>query len=173
MLIEICNIIDFENLIEVGYIKDYRLNRVDFPDGTFCNMFYKGAFIIKNLPTPYVVRDDYPPIEINWFQGNGGNDWREDKFMMTTEVTAQFVPAPITNFGTELTRVVHPEGEPDAKVVNALDIYFTPSVAIFNNSYVEIEFPGEITLPSSIETFDQLTDEMIADPWEPIPCEAV
>lgn len=29
-------VIFVENIIEVGYIRHYQLNRIDFEDGTFC-----------------------------------------------------------------------------------------------------------------------------------------
>ena len=83
MAIEHCTVILIENLVEIGYIRTYPLNRVDFSDGTFCNMFYSGSFIIKNLPTPYSVRDDYPPLELRFYNGTGGGggEWRQDKLM--------------------------------------------------------------------------------------------
>ena len=102
-MIEHCKIILVENLIEVGYIRDYQLNRVDFPDGTFCSMFYMGSFIIKNLPTPFSVRDDMPPIEVAFYNGTGGESWREDKFMMNANVIPEFTPSIINNFGTEFS----------------------------------------------------------------------
>ena len=58
-------------------------------------------------------------------------------------------------------------------MVNAIDIEFTPSVDIFNQSYIEIQFPEEIIIPLEIESTDQLTDDIINDPWLPIPCETI
>ena len=73
-------------MIEVGYIRDYSLHRVDFPDGSFCLQFYKGSFTIKNLPTPFVVKDYYPPIEVNFFNGTGADQYVGDVFMFGAKV---------------------------------------------------------------------------------------
>ena len=160
-------------------------------------MFYAGAFTIKNLPTPYSVWPEYPPIKINFYNGTGGIGYSGDKFMYDALAYPKISTAPITRFGIDLTKVlfssetgktVHPYYDDDdedddfdgpvldpAKIqhVNALDIYFTPSVAIFNCSIIEYSIPKEITLPTKITNIDQITDEFRLDPWEKIPCEAI
>ena len=83
MKIEICNVIKFENIIEVGYIREYPVNVEDYPDLGFpdefvCYNFYNGAFVIKNLPTPFFLRDEYPAINVEFWTGNGGRDKEND-----------------------------------------------------------------------------------------------
>ena len=68
---------------------------------------------------------------------------------MSTTVYVTFSPAPVNNFGSILSKgmfsesmysVVEVETEmpDDAMPTDIVDLYFTPSVAIFNQSYVEI-----------------------------------
>lgn len=142
-----------ENLVEVGYIRDYRKQRVDFPNGDFCDMFYRGAFTIRNLPTPYAVWDEYPPLKIVFYEGSGGEEYYEDTLIASTTADVKFSAAPVINFGTVLSkalfskslqRVVEPGQQTEIldpveyTPTNVVDLYFTPSIAIFNQSYIEI-----------------------------------
>lgn len=86
MAIEHCAVIYFENIVEVGYIRQYKTSRVDFDDGSFCNMFYSGAFTIKNLPTPYQVWESYPDIMVQWYNGTGGSNFDQDTYMFNMTV---------------------------------------------------------------------------------------
>lgn len=121
------------------------------------------------------MRTDLPPIEIKFYNGTGGEDFRFDEYMMNATVTPEFLPAGIDNFGTEFSRVMFPRDAAlsEQTLVDAVEIYFTPTVAMFNCSTVEIQFPREITLPLSLTSLDQVTDELIASPWVEIPCEPI
>ena len=91
-------------------------------------------------------------------------------------VQPTFRPAEITSFGTELSKKLYSEtGQlAKAKLVNAIDLYFTPTVDIFNKSFIEIQFPKEIKLPlKKTMTVKDITDELVQDPWLPIPCEVL
>ena len=153
-------------------------------------MFYKVAFTLKNLPTPYAVKDKYPPISVKFYNGTGGQNYVSDKFMFEKDVTPTFSAAPITSFGTIFSKVLFStetqkslspyDTETIATLnpaslehVTAIDMYFTPSVAIFNCSYIEYKFPTEVILPTKIVSLDQITPSFIADPWERIACESM
>lgn len=59
------------------------------------------------------------------------------------------------------------------EATTALDLYFTPTVPIFNDSYIEIKFPKGITLPNSTITLDDFDEPPTEDQWVRIPCEVM
>jgi len=56
-----CAVSEYENIIEVGFMANYTQVRVDIL-GTeeFYYDFFAIAFTIKNLPTPFYVKPEYP-----------------------------------------------------------------------------------------------------------------
>ena len=132
-------------------------------------MFFKGAFTIKNLPTPFSVWDEYPEISVKFYNGTGGPQRSKDTYLFEGSVTVNFSPSAVTNFGTIFSKqlyeehsgaIIDPEdleqpwdstGSP-LKLVTTLDLYFVPTVDIFNQSYVEIQVPRSIALPMNVET---------------------
>ena len=122
-------------------------------------MFNKGSFIVKNLPTPFSVRGDLPPIEVSFYNGTGGENYRDDEYMMYATVMPSFIPAQIDNFGTIFSEALFPQEAElsEQTLVNVIDLYFTPTVAIWNCSSIEILFPKEISLPVSITSVDEIT----------------
>ena len=114
MHIEICNVILFENIIEIGYIREYPVNvdelsalNTDDPatqDVNFkCFNFYHGSFALLNLPTPYFLKDEYPGITLEWYQGNGGRENDNDiNLQMSETFYPNFTTSDIGNFGFDL-----------------------------------------------------------------------
>jgi len=50
--------LQYENIIEVGFLRNYKETRIDIlgTDDFFYD-FFAIAFTIKNLPTPFYVKD--------------------------------------------------------------------------------------------------------------------
>lgn len=94
-----CNVIKGENIVEIGYIREYPLVRVDEPNGDICLLFYSGAFTIKNLPTPYHVPKDPPPINVIFINGT---QQAAGDVLFAGDFYAEIQPAPINHFSIYL-----------------------------------------------------------------------
>ena len=127
------------------------------------------------MPTPFFLRDEYPPIYVEFWTGNGGRNKENDKDLkMATQFFASFSPAEIYDFGFDLTRMMYPDPDdfPDeSKQVSAIDLYFRASVDIWNGTYIDVTFPHEIDFTRQLG--DNIYLPTQEDPWADIECEMI
>ena len=62
--------------------------------------------------------------------------------------------AAIDDFGVVFSEQTMPDDP--TKLVQAVDLYFLPSARIFDDSYFDIDFPWEVTLPGVLEYDESL-----------------
>jgi hypothetical protein len=58
-----------ENIIEIGSMSEYPKNRYDSPGALPVYDFWSASFVIKYLPTPDFVVDNFPPIVVTFMRG--------------------------------------------------------------------------------------------------------
>ena len=59
-------------MVEIRFIEDYPLNRIDEGDN-FYYQFWPGSFTLKNIPTPNFEIPDLPPIKVSFTNGTGSD----------------------------------------------------------------------------------------------------
>ena len=125
---EHCLFVKNENIVELGFVREYGRNRLDLADGYFFYEFWAASAIIKNIPTPYFINTDSPPIVMSLINGTGrgeGNVMGVVEFYLGDNLK----PAKIQQMGVAFNEAVY-----DNKVVKTLDTFFVPGTDIFNKS---------------------------------------
>jgi hypothetical protein len=153
-----CVFIRYENIVEVGFLSKYTENKVDIigTDNFFYD-FFAISFTIKNLPTPFFVKDSYPLIKMTAYNGTGfgyGN-----MLSYTNFTVAKVTPNIVSDLGVVFKQDLVPDISSEPILV--LDTYFAPYQVLWNGSYFVVEYPQEITLPGLYD-FTGYTDKEIA-----------
>ena len=73
-----CRVVKAESLIEFGYIEDYEKQRIDTEDSFFYEYWAVSA-VIRNLPTPFFVNTESPPISLKIYDGAADDRYFEDR----------------------------------------------------------------------------------------------
>lgn len=174
---EHCWVIKYENIVEVGFLREYGRNRIDNDEGFFYE-FYAAAIIIKNLPTPYKLGtedDPFMPIKMRLINGTGLQkmDTLEERVDGPPIISTNFYiediePANLQEIGAQFTETLY-----NGEVVKVVDTYFVPEVNMFPGSYFEVTFPPEIVLPKEDFMFAEATTLEMETNTTEIPCAAI
>lgn len=163
VVIEHCVFLRYENIIEVGYLYNYTEVRIDIVGSAdFFYDFFAIAFTIKNLPTPFFVKDSYPLIKMAVYNGTGEG---YGDFLTYTNFTVETTPAEVTDIG-----VVFSDIEVGLQTVKVVDTYFLPEQEMWNHTYFVVEYPPEIILPAGSVVFADYTDDEKSQNRTLIPC---
>lgn len=143
-----CNFIKQENIIEIGILQNYTEVRVDTltkiaGQDDFYFDFFAISFTIRNMPTPFWVKDNYPLIKMAIYNGTGLG---LGTMMSYTNFTVQMTPGEIFDLGVVFKNEIVPSIDP-VKPIKVVDTYFRPSQQVFNDSYFIVEYPEQILLP--------------------------
>ena len=129
--------------------------------------FFAIAFTIKNLPTPFFVKDEYPLIKMGIYNGSA-EGWGD--LMSFTNFTVKTSPAPVNDIGVLFKEEIIADIDP-TNPTTVIDTFFVPSQEMFNGTYFEIIYPPEIVLPLYRTSFSKYSDEEKASNRTLIRCE--
>ena len=119
--IEHCLFLKYENIVEVGFLRNYTQIRIDVPGSdNFFYDFWAISFTIKNLATPYFVKDSYPLIKMGMYNGSGIG-WGD--LIGYTNFTVETSPSFVDNVGVTFDNDFLPDNVTSSKV---MDTFFAP-----------------------------------------------
>ena len=125
--LDLCIVLDRENIIEIGSITEYPLNRLDVKDVTLpFYQFWQASFVIKNLPTPDFTKEGFKPLNVTFVNGQGkGNGKTMSNALFYPEIT----PGIIADMGT-----VFYEGD-DTSTGFEMATYFVPEIEMKRGTF--------------------------------------